>query len=65
MSKWFSSISNKEDATTSADNLFYYSCTLTVKKVFPDIQKDSLVFQFVSIILVLSLGTTESGGLWW
>jgi len=47
MSRWLLNISKDEDSTTSPVNLCLV--TLTVKKVFPDVQRLPIVFQFVPI----------------
>lgn len=46
-------------STTSLDNLCHSSVTLTVKNVFPGVEKEPPIFPFLIINLLSSLGSTE------
>jgi len=59
MSRLFLNISKEGDSTTSLGNLCQCSITLTVKKVFPDVQREPPLLQFLPIAHVFLLGTTE------
>ena len=55
VSRWLLNMSKDGDSTVSLGNLCQYSVPLTVKKVFPNVQTEPPVFQFVLIALVLNI----------
>lgn len=59
MSRCFSNISKGVDSTTSIDNLFWCSVTLTVSNCFLMFRWKLLCFSVCPLPLVLSLDTTK------